>query len=405
MVTIPLGYLVPEFPRQTHIFFWRECEQLRRLNIEPVLLSTRRPQAEACPHPFRDEAAATTHYVYPPALRSWLSLLTQPLGLLRALRHWARLRTTWKKRLHYLGLIGCASDLVRHAKRHGVRHVHVHSCADAALLAMFAHALGGITYSLTLHNPLANHGPHQQAKWQHASFGIVVANVFLAEVQQALGTLTPPLHVAPMGTDLQQFIRTEPYSPWTGHGTFRIFACGRLNPCKGHDLLIRAVQTLRREGVDATLAIAGEDQDSGTGQFRRELEATIIECGLADHVTLLGAVNEHAVRSQLAAAHVFVLASRTGEAMPVVLIEAMAMSLPTVASDVGGTKELVREGETGFIVAPGDIAALANALRTLATDPALAQRFSVAGRAMVETGFGSDRSARTIATALAQLHP
>src|SRR5262245_48624692 len=63
-----LGYLGPEFPRQTHIFFWRECEELRRREVEPVFLSTRRPPPAACPHAFRDQAAAATHYVFPPSV-------------------------------------------------------------------------------------------------------------------------------------------------------------------------------------------------------------------------------------------------------------------------------------------------------------------------------------------------
>src|SRR5439155_15976752 len=106
-----LGYLVPEFPRQTHVFFWRECEALRRRGVEPALLSTRRPPAAACPHAFRDEAAAATHYVFPPPASSVLSLLGRPAGALRALRHWLGLGGSVRERARQLGLLTCAGQL------------------------------------------------------------------------------------------------------------------------------------------------------------------------------------------------------------------------------------------------------------------------------------------------------
>src|SRR4051794_13330206 len=99
-----LGYLVPEFPRQTHIFFWRECEQLRRPAVEPVFLSTRRPPPPPCPHASRAQAAAATPYIFPPPASSVFSLLLRPIGLLRALRYWLSLTGTLKDRLRYLGL-------------------------------------------------------------------------------------------------------------------------------------------------------------------------------------------------------------------------------------------------------------------------------------------------------------
>ena len=401
-----LGYMVPEFPRQTHVFFWRECQELRRLGVEPVFISTRRPAADACPHAFGAEATAATHYLFPPSAAGVLSLLARPVGVARALRRWLSLGGSAKARLRHFGLIACAGEVVRYARRQGVSHIHVHSCADAALVALFAQDLGGPTYSLTLHNPLWGHGPNQREKWANARFAVVVAKSFLADVSRELkGHLPPHVYVAPMGVDLDRFDRPSPYLPWMGDGPLRIFACGRLNPCKGHDLLIAAVRAFVDDGLDVVLEIAGADQDSGSGQFLRDLEELIGSLKLTDRVTLAGALTEDEIRQRLDRAHLFVLASRSGEAMPVVLIEAMAMRLPVVATEVGGTTELVRYGENGFVVPPGDVPALTAAVRRIATDPALATRFGVAGRATVEAGFGSGRSAATLAAALGWTAP
>src|SRR5205823_10827613 len=115
----------------------------------------------------------------------------------------------------------------------------------------------------------------------------------------------PPVSVAPMGVDLDQFRRTTPYRPPEPGGPVRIFTCGRLHPGKRHDLLIRATGLLRADGMDARLVIAGEDADSATGQFRRDLEALVAELNLGAYVQLPGAMSEADIRRELEAAHVF----------------------------------------------------------------------------------------------------
>jgi glycosyltransferase involved in cell wall biosynthesis len=396
-----LGYLVPEFPRQTHIFFWRECEQLRQRGVEPLFLSTRRPPPSACPHEFRDRAAAATHYVFPPPASSLLSLLARPLGAIRALRYWLGLSGSMKARLRYLGLLVCAAHLAAYCRRHVVTHVHVHSCGQAALLAAFAQRLGGPGYSLTLHNALEDHGPLQRQKWRHARFAVVVTNRLFEEVKREIGPDLPPTYVASMGVDLDVFQRKSPYRPAEPGGPVRVFACGRLHPGKRHDVLIRAISHLRRDGIDASLVIAGEDADSGNGQFRRNLEDLIAELKLTDAVRLPGSMSEEQIRQELEAAHVFALSSDT-EALGIVLVEAMAMRIPVVTTAVGGTTELVRDGENGLAIPPADPTSMAAAIRRIATNPELAVRFSAAGRATVEAGYGSDRSAETLVRALCE---
>jgi len=221
------------------------------------------------------------------------------------------------------------------------------------------------------------------------------------EVQEAIGPDLPPVAVAPMGVDLDAFRRTTPYRPAEPGQPVRVFACGRLHPGKRHDLLLRAVDRLRKEGHDVQLTIAGEDTDSGTGQYRRDLETLAAELGLTDRVSLPGAQAEAAVRAYLEAAHVFALTSDT-EAMPIVLVEAMAIGVPAVTTDVGGTTELVRDGENGLVVPPGNLEAIAGAIRRIVTDAVLAVRIAAAGRATVEAGFGSDRSAEEIVKGLRQ---
>ena len=396
--SVKVGYLVPEFPGQTHIFFWREINELRRLGIEPRLFSTRRPRADACHHHFRDQAVRQTEYIYPPGWAGTLiSMLASPVGLMRALRFLAQLDGSLKDRIHYLGLLVCAGRLVRVARDERLRLVHVHSCADAALLAAIARQMGGPLYSLTLHNPLSVFGPNQRQKWGGAAFAVVITQALLAEVRETLaGALPPRIEVASMGVDLSVFRRQSAYVPWSGRGACRIFTCGRLNPAKGHDDLIRAIASLRDEGLDIHLAIAGEDYDSSDGSYRRHLEQLITQLKLTQRVTLLGSVGEQRVRDELERADVFALASRA-EPLGVVIMEAMAMGVPVVATDSGGVPELVTNGQSGLLVRPKDPSALAGAIGRLLNDGDLALHFSRTGQQVVQDGFASEVGAQTLA--------
>jgi len=131
----------------------------------------------------------------------------------------------------------------------------------------------------------------------------------------------------------------------------------------------------------------------------RDLEELATKWNVADFVQLPGAMSESAILEQLEAAHVFALSSDT-EALGIVLVEAMAMGVPVVTTAVGGTTELVHDGENGLTVPPGDPIAMAHAILKIAANPELAERFSRAGRTTVEQGYGSERSAKAIADAL-----
>jgi glycosyltransferase involved in cell wall biosynthesis len=301
-----------------------------------------------------------------------------------------------KGRARLFGLAVMGARLATLARARGWQHVHAHSCADAAHVAMFAHLLSGLPYSITLHGPLSDYGPNQREKWRHAKFAIVITRKLLGEVEVELrGSLPPKVEIAPMGVDSTRFVRGAPYAAWDGRGPLRLFACGRLNPCKGHGDVVTAVGLLRARGIDARLEIAGEDEEGGAG-FHRTLARQITDTGYAESVSLLGAVSEERVRAGLEAAHVFVLAS-LAEPLGVAIMEAMALGVPLVATDSGGVPELVRNDVDGLLVPPESPAPLAAAIERIARDPALAQRLARSARERVVEGFDSARSARVIA--------
>ena len=150
-----------------------------------------------------------------------------------------------------------------------------------------------------------------------------------------------------------------------------ILNLGNLRSPKGQEFLLRAFARVVAELAEVDLAILGE------GPLRGALEAQIAALGLGGRVHLLGH-RENA--AGLLAAGDLVVQSSIREGMPVSLLEAARACRAIVATDVGGTREFVVDGETGLLVAARDPEALASALRRVVADPRLRGRITVAGR-------------------------
>jgi glycosyltransferase involved in cell wall biosynthesis len=393
-------YLIPEFPGQTHAFFWREAHELKKLGVELSFVSTRRPPDRIRSHSWTADAQQVTTYLFPIGVSAvpgvlWALLLAGPIGWGRALKEvWAG-EGPAKRKLRDLVLVVMGARLVAIARQQGCDHVHAHSCADSARIAMFASRLRGLNYSMSLHGPVKDYGPNQPGKWRHARFAIVITRKLFNEVHEQLaGHLPPAVRIAPMGVELSDFHRATAYKPYRGEGEARLFSCGRLNRIKGHAELIRAVAKLTERGHRIKLEIAGEDEKGGTG-FRRELEQLIDELGVGSSVELLGAVDESRVRRGLEEAHVFALASYH-EPLGVAIMEAMAMQTPVVSTRQGGVKELVDEGVDGLLVDAKRVDELADAIERVLSDPGLAMKLSQASRSKIEQGFHSGVSAQMI---------
>ena len=404
---IKIGYFVPEFPAQTHAFFWREIQALKEIGISVDLISTKKPPQKLISHEWAELAMEQTTYLFPPQVTLFFKALF--IFVIAGFKKWRQVILTVlraetngiKERIRHMALAVWGVILAQRSKDAGWRHVHVHSCADSANIAMYSHIITGLTYSLTLHGPLDYYGLNQNEKWKHCSFGIGVTNALLEELKDKLKTDLPNvLKKAPMGVDTGAFSRTKPYVPWKS-GVCRLFSCARLNEGKRHDDVIEAVSQLNQNGIPTVLRIAGED-DSSTGQIRKQLTELIRKYGLEENVFLLGAISEAAVKKELLDAHFFVLGS-SYEAIGVATMEAMAMGVPVIVTDVGGVSELVRDGIDGAMVEPGHPEQISSAIMTLLKAPERALMLSIAGRERIGALFCSNISANIIADCLREI--
>lgn len=168
-----------------------------------------------------------------------------------------------------------------------------------------------------------------------------------------------------------------------GEGRPLVLTPARLDAQKGHRVLFEAIPLV----PDALFLLAGE------GPEREALEALAAQRGIADRVRFLGRRED--VPQLLAACDVFALPSLY-EGSSLAVLEAMAAGIPIVSSAIGGTDELIEDGRSGLLVAPGDAGGLAAALRRVIDDPALRESLAARARERVEAGLTREQMAARV---------
>jgi glycosyltransferase involved in cell wall biosynthesis len=161
---------------------------------------------------------------------------------------------------------------------------------------------------------------------------------------------------------------------------------GQMLSRKGHTTLIDAAPTILRAFPDARFFFVGALENP---PYQEQLQTMLRERGLEAAFTFTGWRED--VPALMASMDLIVVPTLTPEPAALSLMEAMALQRPLIASRTGGTAELVVDGETGLLFAPGDAAALAQLVERLLGDPALATRLGTAGRARMESCFSLDR--------------
>ncbi len=212
---------------------------------------------------------------------------------------------------------------------------------------------------------------------------LIAVSRSIVEKLEHEGRDTAPISLIHNGVDLERYDHQEPCC--TLREEYGLPAEGpivgvvaRLEPEKGHPTLLEAWRSVVAAVPDATLLVVGE------GSRREALEALAVELGVADRVVFTGRRDD--VPAVTAALDVAVLPSYR-EALGLTILEAMALSRPVVASNVGGIPEMVEDGITGLLVPPRDAEALATAIVRLLRDHPLADTLARAGHDLVHERF------------------
>lgn len=253
--------------------------------------------------------------------------------------------------------------------------VNVHFVSGAALHFLGLRRLLGYRLVLSAHGsdvlrPLPRNAAHLPRLLRGADAVTAVTPIVAERIRAQPGFDPAKLHVIPNGVDLTFWCASQEDQ---GDRPPVVLALGRLLPVKGFDVLIAALQPLRKRVPGARVVVAGE------GELAEELAELAARLGVGDAVTFPGHLSPVQVRELMATARVFALPSRS-EGMPLSLLEAMAAGVPAVATAVGGVPDLVADG-SGMLVPPDDPEALAEALASILLDEERARSVAARGQA------------------------
>ncbi|MGI8622249.1 MAG: glycosyltransferase family 4 protein [Solirubrobacteraceae bacterium] len=380
-----LAYVCNRYPAVSNTFILREVRALREHHPAVHTFSVRRPgPGDVLASADREEQARTTYLV--PARPGRLArahlhgLVRHPIRYLQTLRRALGLAPPGVRGLAWQALyFGEALLLWDHCRRLGVRHLHAHFAYVASDDALLAAHMGDWTWSFSMHGPPEFYdvpGTRLAAKVADADAVVCISDFCRSQLMGLVPeSCWSKLHVVRCGVNLEDF------APATRNGDrpsnrLRLLMVARLARVKGHIVLLQALAELRRRGVAVDAVLIGEGPERGA------IEEWVRHLGLADHVRLAGAVGQDEIRSEYARADAFCLPS-FAEGLPVVLMEAMAMELPVVATRIMGIPELVEEGVSGMLVTAGRVDELADALHQLAQDPERGHSLGRAGREKV----------------------
>jgi colanic acid/amylovoran biosynthesis glycosyltransferase len=372
-----LGYLFERFPAFTQTFCAREVAELYRQGTSPPVYSIRRP-SEAPPANIPLDNIPV--YYLPDTNSLEFKIRTKLVS--------RRLKDLWSGSgdLRDKGRFREAAYLGPKLQKARVSHVHVHFAGLASRTAWWLKRLFSITYSFTGHaNDIFCPKPDQRVDLadlvEDASFVVAVSDFGANWLRRDFPGSADKIHRIYNGLDLSVFKSALP-----GAKPVRLLSIGRLIEKKGFKFLIEACQLLQSAGLSFVCQIVGE------GPERERLEESIQRHQLSDQVRLMGALPQTEVVEVLAQSSIFVFPAihdsfGDSDNLPTVLIEAMASSLPTVATNVAGIPEIVQANENGILVPEKDPVQLAAAIRLIAENRSLSERFSKSSRRLAEEKF------------------
>jgi len=376
-----IAYLINQYPKVSHSFIRREILALEELGFEITRISLRGWDLELADDEDRLERTRT-HYV----LRAhWTTLLgatvsmfgRRPIRFMRALTAACRLSRGSNRPLYvHLAYLAEACRIEPWLREADVQHVHAHFGTNSAAVAMLVNILGGPRYSFTIHGPEEFERIvrlHLVEKIARSAFTVAISQYGQAQLRTTLTQADQEkVHVVHCGLD--PTFQTLVASSAAGK---QIVCIARLSPEKGHEVLLDAAQRLDAQGIDFQLVLAGD------GDIRPQIEKEITQRKLGQRVRITGWLSSQQVRDEILAARALVLAS-FAEGLPVVIMEAMALERPVIATVVGGVPELVLPGEHGWLVPSGDAEELAHAMKAcLETPPEILARMGKAARERV----------------------
>lgn len=395
---VRVGYILKMFPRLSETFILNELLELEREGASINIFSSTDP-FNSKPYLVHDELIkelkAPVIYLTPKQmLKRWKIRRVQ-------FREGVSVEKRWKEAVGsdasetYINQIR-GFLVASMARSLGITHLHAHFGTEAASVALHASRLVGIPFSFTAHAKDIYHKTynidHLREKILGAKFVVTVSDYNRQYLMKLVGKRQARKIIRIYnGIDLKRF----GYDIRKHQDPSLILSVGRLIQKKGFTYLIQACSILKKRGFNCKCYIIGD------GPLKESLELEINALGLQSSVKLLGPKSQEHVFEILKTASIFVLPSIIDEfgdrdALPTVLLEAHAMGLPVISTNISGIPEIVDNGKTGFLVQPKDPISLAKKIEKVLSNHQLGTSLGQNGRKKVEALFDIRKNLPTL---------
>ncbi len=389
LAPLKIGYVVKMFPRLSETFILNEILELERNGVEVTIFSIKKPN-EGRFHSQLSSLKAKVIYLDELDPKKWPTWIGERWVSLRCSQD--AIWTLMDEALQHgdktlVDYIWWSAWLAIEAKTLGLSHLHAHFATAPSTIAYFTHRISGIPFSFTAHAKdiyvYTMKETFLKEKINSAFRMITVTDYNKRSIlQRAPDIDSRKIQTLHNGIDLERF---APNTDVIGKGNM-ILGVGRLVPKKGFDTLIDACRILKDRGVDFSCVIAGDGEQAGALEEKRG------SLNLVEEITFTGAVTSDEALKLIHSSALVCLPCTVGpdnniDALPTVLLEALACGIPAVSTTISGIPEIIDSGENGLLVDSNNPKELAMQLEKILADRSLGRKLGAAGRIKAEREF------------------
>lgn len=367
-----IAYLINTYPKPSHTFIRREIAALERLGWQVHRFAMRSDRTSLVDPVDFVENDKTEHVLelgkktlFKTAL-AWMAKHPRETAAAVAMA-WrcgskgkAGGPGTGGKPRHLIYLLESAYVASR-AQDLGIRHIHAHFGTNSATVAMLVEALGGPSFSFTVHGPEEFDAPRAfsfSEKIARARFIVAISSFGRSQLYRWSKIPDwPKIKVVHCPIDTKSYAPPDPMPALEPAQGPHLVAIGRLTEQKGFPLLVEIMALAAKHLPGLRLTICGD------GELRALIDSEIARHGLTDRIEIKGWMSEAEVRAAIGRAHALILPS-LAEGLPMVVMEAMACGRPVIAACINGVPELLTASE-GWLVPAGCAQGFAQAIETL----------------------------------------
>lgn len=358
--TVKIAYLAPEIPALSATFVYNEILALETQGYDIFPVSVHIPKNAAREKEI-ERLSLKTWYLYKESFSeflfaNWIVFFSHPVRYIKTSLTAISdsLKTGFMSRVG-LGLLYrffVASRIAIVLKKRKIDHLHTHFSHVPTDIAMYASALSGIPFTFTSHaNDLFERGWLLKEKVFRSKKAITISE-FNKRFLKGKGADESKIEIVRCGVRSGEYKKVIP-ADFSNNRPVRIGTLGRLVEKKGIDSLIKALSDFRNIEKDFLLEIAGD------GPLMEELKNLVVEQKLQTKTAFIGAIPHNEVNQWLKTLDLFILSCKKDkngdqDGIPVVLMEAMAMGIPVISTDISGIPELIKDGISGFLAKADD---------------------------------------------------